>query len=711
MALVFSLSAAFLAILVQKWVRDYMHVFQRYSNPLKSARLRQYLYEGSKGWYLPFAAEVVPGLLHVSLFLFFAGLCDFVLNINAAVGMSTTVPIGIIGLLYIFTMFAPIIYPQSPYKNTVSSLIWYLIQKFGARKVRERSSDGTPKLKSVSSNMAQGKMQLAMEETGERMGRDERAIRWLAGNLTEDAEMELFVMAIPGSFNVEWGVKVWKKVSSTTEDNMLPVDRHLRVGTPLSIFSYIIHLVWTCNPDTDTRLCLPAPHSPHNNPNPSGPPILGEDVVYELSAGVSHLLETCKNRGLFANDELWRKRTRACIETTVLLVCCVDANRDSFGDITKLLGEIGRDQSTRESSSMEKDQSFVMRWTCLSLMDIGPILEDNWSVRGYARYAVTLLKEEDDTDYPPDPTSVQGINETFERAWTYLKELCLALTSEANPSQQQVQEILNNHDLQLQGLEQINVLADDLRAVDQWIFYLQSCIGTDSHGIITHHLPGVQFDHFYPDPTPFSQTVKWFREPLELQLICPGQNLKSICSLVPTFRNIQGGQWDADAFQKTLKDLGTFNQFPPWQGDLLRCQLWRLQDLRDGGGLGFTVELFFLALRKLLLNESHSTLYIKTFQAITSHWRDYRGSLGTQKVLLHMVVSNHGIIPCSKYPTYITDELLTLLANLLEGQEGQHIDDAVDRLTRQYRSEYRPEHRKWWLKALNIINQTQAPTI
>src|SRR5258708_11506751 len=40
MALVLSLVAALLAILVQKWVREYMHVFNRYSDPLKSARLR-----------------------------------------------------------------------------------------------------------------------------------------------------------------------------------------------------------------------------------------------------------------------------------------------------------------------------------------------------------------------------------------------------------------------------------------------------------------------------------------------------------------------------------------------------------------------------------------------------------------------------------------------------------------------------------------------
>jgi hypothetical protein len=126
MALIFSLSAALLAILAilaQQWVRDYMHVFQRYSDPLKSARLRQYLHDGCEKWYMPIVAEAVPGLLHVSLFLFFVGLGDSVLDINTIVGVSTTIPIGINGLLCIFTTFARIIYPQSPYQNSFSGVI------------------------------------------------------------------------------------------------------------------------------------------------------------------------------------------------------------------------------------------------------------------------------------------------------------------------------------------------------------------------------------------------------------------------------------------------------------------------------------------------------------------------------------------------------------------------------------------------------------
>jgi len=139
-------------------------------------------------------AEAVPGILHVSLFLFLAGLGDSLLNINTEVALSTIVPIGVSGLLYIFTIFAPIVYPQSPYQNSFSCIFWYLIQKLHGRRFRDHDGE----MRSVSANMAQGQMELAMEETVARKGRDVEATRWLIENLTEDAEMEKFLSAIPG---------------------------------------------------------------------------------------------------------------------------------------------------------------------------------------------------------------------------------------------------------------------------------------------------------------------------------------------------------------------------------------------------------------------------------------------------------------------------------------------------------------------------------
>ena len=210
MALGFSLLAALLAILVQQWVRSYMHAFQRYSDPLKSSRIRQYLYDGCERWCMPMVAEAVPRFLHISLFLFFAGLGDSLLRINTKVALSTIIPMGASGLLYIFTIFAPIIYPQSPYQNLFSGILWYLFQKMHGRLFRDRGPDGG--IKPVSADMAQGQMQLAMEETEARKSRDVRATRWLIDNLTEDAEMEMFLSAIPGSFNTAWGKGVWKGV-------------------------------------------------------------------------------------------------------------------------------------------------------------------------------------------------------------------------------------------------------------------------------------------------------------------------------------------------------------------------------------------------------------------------------------------------------------------------------------------------------------------
>ncbi|KAH9030976.1 hypothetical protein EDB84DRAFT_185204 [Lactarius hengduanensis] len=171
-----------------------MHVFQRYNNHLKSTRLRQNLYEGTEGWYMPVAAESVPGLVHVSL-LFFLGLGDSLFNVNTTVGVTTIS--AICGLLYVFSMFAPVIKPQSPFRNPFSGLIWCLKQqKAHPRSYLDRASGGS--LKSVS----EGQMQLAMEESDERKGRDVRSIQWLIHNWTEDDEMESFVTAIPGAFTL-----------------------------------------------------------------------------------------------------------------------------------------------------------------------------------------------------------------------------------------------------------------------------------------------------------------------------------------------------------------------------------------------------------------------------------------------------------------------------------------------------------------------------
>jgi hypothetical protein len=69
-----------------------------------------------------------------------------------------------------------------------------------------------------------------------RKNRDVRAIRWLADNPAATGEIEPLVLAIPGTFNTDWGRDVWTDVSSqgSSEPDALdtPIDLSAANGLP-----------------------------------------------------------------------------------------------------------------------------------------------------------------------------------------------------------------------------------------------------------------------------------------------------------------------------------------------------------------------------------------------------------------------------------------------------------------------------------------------
>ena len=568
-------------------------------------------------------------------------------------------------------------------------------------------------MKSVSANLAQGQMQLQMQltmkETEERKDRDERAIRWLIENMTEDAEMETFLLAIPGSFNSVWGTEVWKRVSKHQESGDQSQDeapaiphRDTTTQQPSSSWSLrsvlrpIVHLVRKPTP----------PHSPTHATTPSSVPhppnvqshstasttehIQEENVMHELSTRASRSVEICKNRKLFLNHHSWQKRTRGCIESIACLVCCANARLAWFGDVSELLGETGKIEEIRKLSSGGTDQLFVMRWTCLSLAAIRPILEDD-RVRNRVEQAVG--------QFTSAPISAQKINEMLQEAKRCLEQLYEELHKTEDLTEE-VKRILRHHESEISQLEQINTEAKRLESVDSEIFNTQNIINVKSH-LITSQIPGVldDFEHYYHAPIPFGRFVELSSDPRKLQFIRPGQILRSICSPSLILRNTLKGQGDANAYKELLKNLKEF-RFSSWRDDVMQPQFWRLQDLHDGGGLGFTVELFFLALSQLSSTSSsrisHSALYTGTFQVITSDWSKHKHSLGTQKLLLHIATSRRWDFEKS-YPAYIVDEFLLLLRNIFEGQTGSHVDEA----RRQFQSSGSGGFRERVLKALS----------
>jgi hypothetical protein len=118
-------------------------------------------------------------------------------------------------------------------------------------------------------------------------------------------------------------------------------------------------------------------------------------------------------------------------------------------------------------------------------------------------------------------------------------------------------------------------------------------------------------------------------------------------------------------------------------------QLWRLEDLSIGGAFGFTLELYFLALRRLLPSSASSsreftTFYKGAFTAITSDWEDHKNSSGTRQILLNLVcdiaVPDRGIFSNFSYPDDILTELVNLLRKMIKGPPNPYTDAAIKEL-------------------------------
>ncbi|KAI9431453.1 hypothetical protein H4582DRAFT_2084918 [Lactarius indigo] len=241
-------------------------------------------------------------------------------------------------------------------------------------------------------------------------------------------------------------------------------------------------------------------------------------------------------------------------------------------------------------------------------------------------------------------------------------------------------------------LERIQVEADGMKTVDQEISLYQDAMDNATYGLI-RQLPGVSF--VGPQQSEPSLISGVFNAPvtgsalLTSQLIFPGQQLKALARLGRKLREVLDGQV-SEGYEEVLESLKSVDKVPVAlrrPNGLMRRQLWRLLDLRDGGGLGFTVELFFLSLRRLLsissLDEQNSVFYTGTFKVITSHWTEGKESLGTQYILLNiicdLIIPGRGIFSDFSYPESITTMLLDVTGNVLRGYTGpdEHIRDAV----------------------------------
>jgi hypothetical protein len=212
LSLVISLTCALLATLLQQWARRYLKVTQPRYSPHRRARIRAFFAEGVDRFLLPWAVEALPTMLHLSLFLFFAGLAVFLWNVNLTIFKLVLSWIGLCMALYGCITFIPVFYHDSPYQTPLSLPAWYSTKgiKFLMFRALQRlarlryfSYETYYRLKNMAKYyrklLAQG-MRKTAEETafGSPSEIDTRAFLWTFDSLDEDHELERFFSGLPG---------------------------------------------------------------------------------------------------------------------------------------------------------------------------------------------------------------------------------------------------------------------------------------------------------------------------------------------------------------------------------------------------------------------------------------------------------------------------------------------------------------------------------
>ena len=129
LSLVISLTCALLATLLQQWARRYVKITQSHDTqaPHKRARIRAFFAEGVEKCLLPWAVEILPTLLHISLFLFFAGLVVFLCSVNLTIFKLVLSWVGLCTALYGCITCMPIFRHDSPYYTPLSLPVWHIV--------------------------------------------------------------------------------------------------------------------------------------------------------------------------------------------------------------------------------------------------------------------------------------------------------------------------------------------------------------------------------------------------------------------------------------------------------------------------------------------------------------------------------------------------------------------------------------------------------
>jgi hypothetical protein len=188
--------------LIQQWARRYERVSNPHYGPHKRARIRAFYKDGVEKWQIPNLVEALPMLLHISLFVFFAGLSVFLFGVHRTIFKAVTTLIGFCVISYGCLSLFPIIQKESLYSTPFSMLFsffhtgirYFLFRMFPCfgNFIRELP------IRDSWTGHLDGFFSRSMTRTAEQYAFslkpdiDYRSLLWTFESLDEDADLEKF---------------------------------------------------------------------------------------------------------------------------------------------------------------------------------------------------------------------------------------------------------------------------------------------------------------------------------------------------------------------------------------------------------------------------------------------------------------------------------------------------------------------------------------
>ena len=219
MSLVISLTCALVALLLQQWARRYLRVAHPRYSPHKRARIRAFYMQGVEELRIPLTIEVIPVLLHISLFLFLAGLSVYLFVVQRTIFKVVTAWIGGFFGVYAYLTVLPIIHKNNPCSSPLSSSLSFCLTgiRYLFFRLHQRFPHFYPSIHLLLRSLDPRAVRLddyfshSMKKTAEelafRLGPsiDHNSLLWMFQSLNAHPDLEKFFEGLPRLCDSETG--------------------------------------------------------------------------------------------------------------------------------------------------------------------------------------------------------------------------------------------------------------------------------------------------------------------------------------------------------------------------------------------------------------------------------------------------------------------------------------------------------------------------